>query len=69
MKNHWSQCDTPDHCVRVAPMRGCETGAGACRVLVNHLVAKLPRSRSADHVRVVHELRQRPNGRRANFEP
>ena len=50
-------------------MRGCETGAGACRVLVNHLVAKLPRSRSADHVRVVHELRQRPNGRRANFEP
>ena len=50
-------------------MRGCETGAGACRVLVNHLVAKLLCSSGADHVRVVHELRQRPNGRRANFEP
>lgn len=42
---------------------------GACCELVNYLVPKLLCSRGAHHVRVVHELRQRPNGRRANFEP
>ena len=69
MKSHWSQCDTPDDCARVAQMRSYEMGAGACRVLVNHLVEKLPCSRGANHVRVVDLLRKRTNCSRANVEP
>ena len=49
-------------------MRACEMRAVMCRALVKHSAEKLPCSRGADHVRVVHELRKPLNGRRANFE-